>query len=125
MFFPRFLKKFPLCYNFFPFRTRSHIKISKRFYTSYKSVSLAGAIVSCLNGSVPQVFVTIDMQTGNRDSLTGGRKMEKKKDRRIGRALSWILLVLLVMIIVPVGAVMFVISGLWNAADRALLRFNK
>lgn len=65
------------------------------------------------------------MQTGNRDSLTGGRKMEKKKDRRIGRALSWILLVLLVMIIVPVGAVMFVISGLWNAADRALLRFNK
>lgn len=51
--------------------------------------------------------------------------MEKKKDRRIGRALSWILLVLLVMIIVPVGAVMFVISGLWNAADRALLRFNK
>ena len=65
------------------------------------------------------------MQTGNRDSLTGGRKMEKKKDRRIGRALSWILLVLLVMIIVPVGAVMFVISGLWNAADRALPRFNK
>ncbi len=65
------------------------------------------------------------MQTGNRDSLTGGRKMEKKKDRRIGRALSWLLLVLLVMIIVPVGAVMFVISGLWNAADRALLRFNK
>lgn len=51
--------------------------------------------------------------------------MEKKKDRRIGRALSWILLVLLVMIIVPVGAVMFAISGLWNAADRALLRFNK
>lgn len=51
--------------------------------------------------------------------------MEKKKDRRIGRALSWLLLVLLVMIIVPVGAVMFVISGLWNAADRALLRFNK
>lgn len=65
------------------------------------------------------------MQTGNRDSLTGGRKMEKKKDRRIGRALSWILLALLVMIIVPIGAVMFVISGLWNAADRALLRFNK
>ena len=51
--------------------------------------------------------------------------MEKKKDRRMCRALSWILLVLLVMIIVPVGAVMFVISGLWNAADRALLRFNK
>ncbi len=51
--------------------------------------------------------------------------MEKKKDRRIGRALSWILLALLVMIIVPIGAVMFVISGLWNAADRVLLRFNK
>lgn len=51
--------------------------------------------------------------------------MEKKKDRRIGRALSWILLALLVMIIVPIGAVMFIVSGLWSAADRALLRFNK
>ena len=47
--------------------------------------------------------------------------MEKKKGRRMCRALSWILLALLVMIIVPIGAVMFVIS----AADRALLRFNK
>lgn len=51
--------------------------------------------------------------------------MEKKKDRRIGRVLSWILLALLVMIIVPIGAVMFIVSGLWSAADRALLRFNK
>ena len=51
--------------------------------------------------------------------------MEKKKDRRMCRALSWILLALLVLIIVPIGALMFVISGLWSAADRALLRFNK
>lgn len=51
--------------------------------------------------------------------------MEKKKDRRMCRALSWILLALLVMIIVPIGAVMFVISGLWSAVDRALLKFNK
>lgn len=51
--------------------------------------------------------------------------MEKKKDRRMCRALSWILLALLVLIIVPIGALMFVISGLRSAADRALLRFNK
>ena len=51
--------------------------------------------------------------------------MEEKKERRVGRALSWILLVLLVMIIVPIGAVMFVISGVWNAADRALFKFNR
>lgn len=95
------------------------------FLASYKSVSPGGRIVSCLNGSARQDSVTIDMQTGNRDSLTGGRKMEEKKERRVGRALSWILLVLLVMIIVPIGAVMFVISGVWNAADRALLKFNR
>ena len=51
--------------------------------------------------------------------------MEKKKDRRMCRALSWIFLALLVLIIVPIGALKFVISGLWSAADRALLRFNK
>ena len=51
--------------------------------------------------------------------------MKQKKDRRMCRALSWLLLALLVMIIVPIGAVMFVISGLWAAADRALLRFNR
>lgn len=51
--------------------------------------------------------------------------MERKKDRRICRALSWFLLVILVVIIIPVGALMFVISGIWSAADRVLLRFNK
>ena len=65
------------------------------------------------------------MQKGNRDSPTGGRKMEKKKARCVGRAISWIMIVLLVMTIVPIGAVMFAVSGLWNAADRALLRFNR
>lgn len=51
--------------------------------------------------------------------------MEKKKARCVGRAISWIMIVLLVMTIVPIGAVMFAVSGLWNAADRALLRFNR
>lgn len=51
--------------------------------------------------------------------------MKQKKDRRRCRALSWIFLALLVMVIVPVGALMFVIFGLWSAADRALLRFNR
>ncbi len=51
--------------------------------------------------------------------------MKEKKSRRAGRAVSWVLLALLVMIIVPIGAVMFVVSGLWNAADRALIKFNR
>jgi hypothetical protein len=28
-------------------------------------------------------------------------------------------------VIVPVGAVMFVVSGLWSALDRVLLKFNR
>lgn len=45
--------------------------------------------------------------------------------RRIGRLLGWLMILLLVVVIVPVGAVMFVISGMWSALDRALIRFNR
>ncbi len=45
--------------------------------------------------------------------------------RQIGRAFSWVLLGLLLLIVVPVGAVLFVVSGVWSAVDRALLRFSR
>lgn len=45
--------------------------------------------------------------------------------RKIARALSWVLLGVLVLIVVPVGAVMFVVSGVWSAVDRALLKFSR
>lgn len=45
--------------------------------------------------------------------------------RRIGRALSWVLLGILVLIVVPIGVLLFVVSGLWSAVDRALLKFSR
>ena len=39
--------------------------------------------------------------------------------------LGWLMIVLLIVVIVPVGAVMFVGSGLWSALDRVLLKFNR
>ena len=41
--------------------------------------------------------------------------------RRIGRALSWVMLALLILIVVPIGAV----SEVWSAADRALLKLGR
>lgn len=49
----------------------------------------------------------------------------RKKDRKIPRMLSWVMLALLVLIVVPIGAIMFVISGVWTAVDRALVRFSQ
>jgi len=45
--------------------------------------------------------------------------------RRFGRLLGWLMILFLIVVIVPVGAVMFVISGIWSALDRALLRLNR
>lgn len=42
-----------------------------------------------------------------------------------GRLIGWLMIIFLIVVIVPVGAVMFVISGLWSALDRALLKFNR
>ncbi len=39
--------------------------------------------------------------------------------------LGWLMIVFLIVVIVPVGAVMFVVSGLWSALDRVLLKFNR
>lgn len=52
---------------------------------------------------------------------------EKRNRRktRTGRALGWILLVAAVLFIIPVGCIMFVISGVWSAADRVMNRIGK
>ena len=52
---------------------------------------------------------------------------EKRNRRktRTGRALGWILLAAAVLFIIPVGCIMFVISGVWSAADRVLGRIGK
>lgn len=39
--------------------------------------------------------------------------------------LGWLMIVFLIVVIVPVGGVMFVVSGLWSALDRVLLKFNR
>ena len=51
--------------------------------------------------------------------------MKEKTKRRLGKAAGWLLIVLLIVIIVPIGAVMFVISGLWSALDRALIKYGR
>ena len=62
-----------------------------------------------------------NMWIGNFVLWRGGMNMK----RQIGRALSWVLLGLLLLIVVPVGAVLFVVSGVWSAVDRALLKFSR
>ena len=52
---------------------------------------------------------------------------EKRNRRktRTGRALGWILLAAAVLFIIPVGCIMFVVSGVWSAADRVMNRIGK
>ena len=52
---------------------------------------------------------------------------EKRNRRktRTGRALGWILLAADVLFIIPVGCIMFVVSGVWSAADRVMNRIGK
>lgn len=45
---------------------------------------------------------------------------EKGKKKRTGRLLGWLVLALAVIVIVPVGIVMFIISGIWSAADKMM-----
>ncbi len=48
-----------------------------------------------------------------------------KSRRRLGRMIGWLMIVILILIIMPIGAVMFAVSGMWSALDRILLKFNK
>lgn len=49
----------------------------------------------------------------------------KRRKSRTGRALGWILLVAAILFIIPVGCIMFMISGVWSAADRVMNRIGK
>lgn len=69
--------------------------------------------------------VTIDIQMREKVMRTGGSGMERKKVRKMNRIAGWFMMVVLAAVIIPIGIVMFVVSGLWSAADRALLRFNR
>ncbi len=51
--------------------------------------------------------------------------MKRGSKKYPGRLIGWLMIIFLIVVIVPVGAVMFVISGLWSALDRALLKFNR
>ena len=94
---------------------------------TYKSVRPGLQNVSCLNGRIFQVFATINMQkeipfiTSSKE--VGTVKSASKKYP--GRLIGWLVMIFLIVVIVPVGAVMFVISGLWSALDRILLKFNR
>lgn len=48
-----------------------------------------------------------------------------RRKSRTGRALGWVLLAAAVLFIIPVGCIMFVISGVWSAADRVMNRIGK
>ena len=72
---------------------------------SYKSVRPFLRNVSLLNGRIFKVSATINMQERFQFMMGG--------------------ILFLIVVIVPVGAVMFVISGIWSALDRALLRLNR
>ncbi|HIZ81479.1 MAG TPA: hypothetical protein H9722_05225 [Candidatus Mediterraneibacter pullistercoris] len=52
-------------------------------------------------------------------------KLKGDSKRRLGRLAGWFMILFLIVVIVPVGAIMFVLSGLWSAVDRALLKFSR
>lgn len=45
--------------------------------------------------------------------------------RKLARLLSWLIMLFLVLIVIPIGMVMLVVSGVWSAADRVLLKINR
>lgn len=47
------------------------------------------------------------------------------KHRKMTRAAGWVLLAAAVLFVVPVGCIMFMISGLWSAADKVLSRIGR
>ena len=48
-----------------------------------------------------------------------------RKEKYAGRIIGGLAILFLALVIVPIGAVMFVISGLWSAFDRFMLRFGR
>ena len=49
----------------------------------------------------------------------------KENQKVAGRLAGIAVMLFLILIIIPAGTVMFVISGLWSALDRFLLKFER
>lgn len=45
-------------------------------------------------------------------------------NRKLARLLSWLIMIFLILIVVPIAIVMLAVSGAWSAADRVLLKIN-
>lgn len=52
-------------------------------------------------------------------------KTQNGNQKFAGRLAGIAVMLLLILIIIPAGTVMFVISGLWSALDRFLLKFER
>lgn len=50
---------------------------------------------------------------------------ETRKGEYTGRLAGIVVMVFLALIIIPAGAVMLVLSGLWSALDRLLLKCDR
>lgn len=48
------------------------------------------------------------------------RKNRGKIRKRAGRIAGWGILILVCLIVVPIGFVMLVLSGIWSLADRGI-----
>lgn len=66
-----------------------------------------------------------DMGTIAAENKDIDRNRQKNTKRRTGKVLGWILLAAAMLVIVPVGCIMFMISGIWSAADRVLNKLGK
>lgn len=45
---------------------------------------------------------------------------ERKNRKEAGRIAGWGILILVCLIVVPIGFVMLVLSGIWSLADRGI-----
>ena len=54
-----------------------------------------------------------------------GMNTLKENQKFAGRLAGIVVMLFIILIIVPAGTVMFVISGLWSALDRFLLKFER
>lgn len=50
---------------------------------------------------------------------------EQEKKRVIGRIIAWIMIGFLVIIVIPIGMFMFIVSGAWSALDRLIVKISK
>ena len=108
----------------------------------YKTVRHGTENVSPLNGRTLGASVIINMQDKGRfireayirmenymeNKAANGKKdyrESRKKKMRMGTILGWLVLAAVVLIAVPVGVIMLMVSGIWSAADRILARFGK